>query len=104
MGKLSVAKDFSKFPAGRHESDGPYSGEVFRRLLVEELRKGPVTVLLDDTFGYGSSFLEEAFGGLVRACGFTAVDLHKNMTIETSDPSLSKEVWSYVDDALPDAR
>jgi STAS-like domain of unknown function (DUF4325) len=103
MSKLNIARDFSKFPAGRYTTDGPFPGETFRLLLVDALGRGPVTVVFDDTFGYGSSFLEEAFGGLVRLCGFSASDLHSRMTIETGDPSLSEEVWSYIDSASPEA-
>ena len=68
---ISIAKDFSPTPAGRYRSDGPFPGEKFRDdLLLPALRKDtePVTVELDGTAGFGSSFLEEAFGGLVR-CG-----------------------------------
>ena len=100
MSQLSVANDFSRFPAGRYVTDGPYPGQSFRdNHLVPALRKGPVTVLLDDTFGYGSSFLEEAFGGLVRVSGFAAAELHNILTIQSSDDSLRIEVWSYIDNA-----
>jgi hypothetical protein len=64
--------DFTKSPGGRYVADGPYSGEWFRNeVLVPALRdasdRHEVTVVeLDGTSGYGSSFLEEAFGGLVR--------------------------------------
>lgn len=102
MSTLSVAQDFSRFPAGRSVADGPFPGENFRKLLVSALEKGPVIVQLDGTLGYGSSFLEEAFGGLVRKCGFGAADLRKRMTIESSDPSLEAEIWSYISDARPD--
>ena len=30
-------------------------------------------------------------------------DLRKRMTIESSDPSLEAEIWSYISDARPDA-
>jgi hypothetical protein len=100
MSHLSVAKDFSRFPAGRYVADGPFPGEVFRdNFLVTALRGGPVTVQLDGTFGYGSSFLEEALGGLVRKCGFSSEQLHKLLTVQASDESLVIEVWSYIDAA-----
>ena len=102
--QLSIAKDFSRFPAGRFETDGPYSGERFRKLLVDKLRQGHVTVLLDGTVGYGSSFLEEAFGGLVREEGFQADDLKKRLTIKATDASLVREAWSYVDQARSSGR
>jgi hypothetical protein len=100
--QIHVASEFSRFPAGRYRTDGPYSGEKFREdFLVPALRGTlPVIVRLDDTMGYGSSFLEEAFGGLVRESGFLANDLHKNLTvISAHDRSLVTEVWSYIDEA-----
>ena len=68
---VSIAENFSKHPAGRTNADGPYNGQKFRRkFLVDPLKNGrQVTVVLDGASGYGSSFLEEAFGGLVRAEG-----------------------------------
>lgn len=95
---ISVAADFSKFPAGRYRSDGPYSGQAFKdELLVPALRRtGAVRVLLDGTMGYGSSFLEEAFGGLIRENGYTPDDLEDRLTLEARDSSLIKEVWGYV--------
>ena len=64
--------DYARSPGGRYISDGPYSGEWFREevlrpALAEAIRTGErLEVELDGTSGYGSSFLEEAFGGLVR--------------------------------------
>lgn len=68
---LSIAKRFSRYPAGRVPADGPYNGTRFREeFLVPELRRlGPsdrLQVDFDGLEGAGSSFLEEAFGGLVR--------------------------------------
>lgn len=103
MSTLSVATDFSPFPAGRFEADGPFSGETFRKVLAARLRGGPLTVVLDGTLGYGSSFLEEAFGGLVRLGLFTAKDLRSKLKLVSSDPSLEQEVWSYIDSARTDA-
>lgn len=99
--EIHVARSFSKFPAGRFRSDGPYSGERFRDdFLVPALRDNPkVTVLLDGTMGYGSSFLEEVFGGLVQVSGFSANELYNRLTISsTQDPSLTKEAWRYIDE------
>lgn len=105
MTTLSIAEDFSPFPAGRFRTDGPYPGEAFREHLVKALAENQrVTVQLDGTAGYGSSFLEEAFGGLVRLEGFTSAELHEQLIVESSDPSLVVEVWSYIDDAVAEAK
>lgn len=93
---INVAKDFSRAPAGRYISDGPNSGERFRnQILVPALNGGGmVTLELDGTRGYGSSFLEEAFGGLIRL-GFKSADLLRLIVFKTSDPSLVSEIKSY---------
>lgn len=98
---ISVAKQFSPTPAGRYLADGPYPGEKFRDdLLLPALRDSEslITVDLDGTAGFGSSFLEEAFGGLVRL-GFEPATLRKRLTIHSSHPSYVSRVWSYIDHA-----
>ena len=103
---ISIAKDFSPTPAGRYRSDGPFPGEKFRDdLLLPALRKDtePVTVELDGTAGFGSSFLEEAFGGLVR-CGINPTTLRLRLTINTSPASDVARVWSYIEHAADTGR
>ena len=69
---INIAKDYSKTPGGRFIKEGEYSGEDFReKILAPAFAKckkngEQLTVNLDGGYGYGSSFLEEAFGGLVR--------------------------------------
>jgi hypothetical protein len=89
--RIIIATDFSKYPGPRYEDDGPNSGEEFRkRVLVPALqsvreRGGIVTVVLDGVAGYGSSFLEEAFGGLVRS-GFRPDFLAEHLEIVAETP------------------
>jgi hypothetical protein len=98
---INVAKDFSRYPVGRFVADGPYSGEKFRNqfLLPALSASGSMVVVeLDGARGYGSSFLEEAFGGLVRA-GLTGKDILARVRLETSDKSLEEEIRGYIADA-----
>ncbi|MET3229986.1 UNVERIFIED_ORG: hypothetical protein ABIC54_002171 [Burkholderia sp. 1263] len=97
MINIQVARDFSRHPAGRFEKDGPYSGELFRRKhLAPYLKNGEsVTVEMDGARGYGSSFLEEAFGGLIRE-GFTLAFVQEKVRILASNPSLEHEIQSYL--------
>ncbi|QEX16038.1 hypothetical protein FRZ44_13300 [Hypericibacter terrae] len=100
MHDIAIARDFSEVPAGRFERDGPFSGEAFReRHLKPALSAGQAVVNLDGTEGYGSSFLEEAFGGLVRRGYFSASELHKRLKIVSRDQALVDEVWEYIDRA-----
>ena len=101
--KISVGKDFSMVPAGRFYSDGPASGQAFREnFLVPALQSGAtVVVSLDNTEGYGSSFLDEAFGGLIRVHRFGLADLQRRLVVESlDDPTLMDEVASYIDQAI----
>lgn len=100
MNFLNIAKDFSRFPAGRVIKDGPFSGEFFRKKFLEPRLKEnqKITILMDGTRGYGSSFLEEAFGGLVRA-GYSVSVIKSLISLQSSDPGVLNEVWEYIDDA-----
>lgn len=99
---ISIASDFSRTPAGRYRADGPAPGERFRdEWLLPALREqdGPVEVVFDGVAGFGSSFLEEAFGGLVRQ-GFTPAVLHQRLHLSSSErPSVAARVWTYIDEA-----
>ncbi|WP_193453164.1 STAS-like domain-containing protein [Pseudomonas nitroreducens] len=97
-------KDFSEFPGPRKESVGPNSGEKFRdTVLLKALREHPdeeISVNLDGTAGYGSSFLEESFGGLIRA-GVPyqrVIGLCENLVSE-EDESLIEEIREYITEA-----
>lgn len=67
--QISVVEDFHPFPAGRYVDDGDGNGTRFREeFLLPYLKSGQSLIIdLDAAPGYPSSFLEEAFGGLVRA-------------------------------------
>ena len=55
---------------------------------------------LDGTFGYGTSFLEEAFGGLIRIDGFRLADLNRILFFKSDEePELITEVQSYMEEA-----
>lgn len=96
---LNVASQFSRFPAGRYRDDGPFTGQRFREdLLIPALEKhDEVLIELDGVIGYGSSFLEEAFGGLVRSGKFSTSQLHQKIRLNTKLKSVELEIWNYVD-------
>ena len=98
---INIDAAFSQFPAGRYRQDGPHSGQAFREdVLIPALREqqGVVHVSLDGTLGLGSSFLEEAFGGLVRA-GYSASELHNRLRITCRLKSYESRAWQYIDEA-----
>lgn len=105
MKTISIANDFTKFPAGRFKDDGPYSGELFReRFLAPALSSDEQVVIdLDGARGYGSSFLEEAFGGLVRL-GFPAEKVLATIKLVSKDSTLISEIQSYIRGNLGESR
>ena len=101
MRTIKMGRDFSPCPGGRSRDDGPWCAEAFREdTLRPALAEEDIVVLhLDCAEGYGSSFLSEAFGGLVRSGDFTAEQLHRKLRLESRDAILVREIWSYIDDA-----
>ena len=99
---IKIAEAFSPYPGPRHTKHGDDSGEEFReKILIPALKKGgALTIDLDDTKGYGSSFLEEAFGGAVRK-GYDIT--RQNVIFIAEDESLKSEVWGYIDRAMKTA-
>lgn len=100
---LSVARNFSPSPGPRFVWQGKWSGEKFRKLLVERLEEhGQIIVDLDGTRGYGSSFLDEAFGGLVRVCHLSKADVLRRVEIRSDeDPTYKVEALEAIDQAEP---
>ena len=101
---LEIATAYTRFPAGRYRSDGKFSGERFREdFLIPVLEKhGKVTINLDGVMGYGSSFLEEVFGGLLRSDRIKGlpkldgVDLRTVVHLVSRDRSLVDEINEYL--------
>lgn len=99
---VSVAKDFTKTPGGRYRAEGEHSGEEFREEILapkyaEALKRGTILVVdLDGVAGYATSFLEESFGGLVRAL---KARISPHLRLVTENPIRLKEVLEYIADA-----
>lgn len=95
---INVANDFSRYPAGRYLADGPFSGERFRDEFLRPVLNSneTATIELDGVRGYGSSFLEEAFGGLVRA-GYDAGRIEHTFKFKATDTSIIAEIKEYIE-------
>lgn len=98
---VNIARDFTRFPSGRSKLKGNTSGEAFREKFLEPaIRDGQeIVVELDGTIGYGSSFLEEAFGGLIRSLNVPAAKVMQILHLKSADPTLVDEVEGYIRDA-----
>ena len=101
---IIVAKHFSPYPAGRVKDDGPDSGERFRQdFLVPAVKAGgPIEVDIDGTDGYQTSFLEEAFGGLIRNGYISKDELLQRLVIINNDENykIYKElIYQFIQEA-----
>lgn len=101
-----LVKDFSIVPGSRELDEGKraHSGEEFRKVFLEpEFKKildndSKIIVNLDGTIGYGTSWLEEVFGGLARIYGSEKVK-NKLIFISEEEPYLIDDINEYIDDA-----
>ena len=104
MVRISICKDFSETPGGRYIKEGRFSGEEFREQLLKdkymeaEDNNTQLEIDFDGCYGIGTSFLEEAFGGLVRKYHIHGL-LDKIVMISTEDETIPDNVYKYVTDA-----
>jgi hypothetical protein len=106
--QINVAKDFTRLPGVRTAAEGDNSGEAFLRShlypkFVEAVKnRVQLVVNLDGTAGYATSFLEAAFGGLIRGDELYQIpptelsQVHKTLVIVSSDRYLQEEIEEYM--------
>ncbi len=103
MRTIDVAQEFSKAPFGRYKSDGDFSAERFREEVLKPALTEDDVVEVDFTkvsLGVGSSFLEEAFGGLVRA-GLAKKFLLSHIKIKAKMDFYEDLVKEFINSAQP---
>jgi hypothetical protein len=103
---LSIAQEFSKIPGPRTRAEGEHSAEEFLDTILEfrfdeAVRSHAVLYIdLDGGFGYGTSFLEEAFGGLARRKKNAQLVIDHIDFKSDEEPYLRDDVLSYIREAL----
>lgn len=108
MIKINIVDDFAESTGGRFKKNGINSGEEFRESIL--LPKALETIKLnerlfvdlDGGYGHGSSFLEEAFGGMIRKLKKEeAIYIINNIDIKSLDePRKKEDVFKYMNDEL----
>lgn len=108
--KIKVATDFAAAPGPRAIVEGKNSGELFRTevlfpKIVQALNTNDkLEVDLDGTAGYGTSFLEESFGGLIRENGLNLTQIRSVLKLISRDePDLLDEISEYMTEAQEEA-
>ena len=68
---------------------------------IKSIENEKLKIDLDGGYGYGSSFLEEAFGGLIRDLDEDYKQALEIIQIKSNDePSLIEDITKYIKDAL----
>jgi len=101
--KVINVKDFSITPGSRYRDEGSkaHSGQEFREDYLCPFFDNPdnadmiITINLDGTIGYGTSWLEEVFGGLARKYGNDYI-LKKIKLISNEEPYLIEDIKEYI--------
>lgn len=101
MKTIDIGRDYSRYPAGRYYADGDYNGQKFREtiLIPSLVENDKIIIYLDGTRGYDSSFLEEAFGGILREMKISLDNLLRKIEIVSDDEFQKAEIISYMRDA-----
>jgi hypothetical protein len=106
MKTVKVAEIFSKYPGPRYIAEGEYSGEAFRdQVLLPIVKRSiesgeKILIDLDGTNGYGTSFLEETFGGLIRVNKLKYSDLKNIFGYKSEEePYLIDDIQDYMEAA-----
>ncbi|MCH5329340.1 MAG: STAS-like domain-containing protein [Alistipes sp.] len=108
---LKISTDFSDTPGPRYITEGLYSGQQFRvEILFPKLTEAinnneKLVVDLDGAEGYGTSFLEESFGGLIRDnhLSYDAILNHLEI-ISNEEPYLKEDILVYLKAAASDVQ
>ncbi|NRP11462.1 hypothetical protein XMM379_000632 [Aliiroseovarius sp. xm-m-379] len=105
---IDISKEYAAYPAGRDENDGPFNGQRFREEILlprynEAKEAGKrLIVSLAGVMSFGSSFLEEAFGGMVRVEGINKKDFLDRLEIRSdraSDKRYIAAIREYIKEA-----
>lgn len=103
--EFNVVKEFSRTPSARIAQEGKHPGVELRTIIVPKLREAisnnvQFIINLDGAAGYGTSFLEEVFGGLIREEHFSLEELEKALNIiSEEEPELIDEIWTDIKEA-----
>lgn len=105
---FKVVSEFSRTPSARIAKEGKHPGEELRNMITPQIRLAlnnnvKFIIDLDEVAGYGTSFLEEVFGGLIREEGFSLDQLKQVLIIKSDEePELIEEIWQDINDANED--
>jgi hypothetical protein len=103
---LVISRDFSATPGSRYIIEGDFSGEALRKEILTNMLQSAIDdntklfIDLDGTSGYGTSFLEEAFGGLIRENNYNYQTICDHVILKSEEEEyLLDDIDGYLQDA-----
>ncbi|WP_316758593.1 STAS-like domain-containing protein [Pedobacter aquatilis] len=99
---IKFAREFTRKPGPRKAEEGENSGELYRKQLLKLVNDAiaqdkKIIIDLDGVLGYGTSFLEEMFGGLIRDNHVPFEQLNKRLGfISNEEPFLIDDINKYI--------
>lgn len=103
---IRMTVDFSKLPGEIDELHGTNTGEKFRNNYLIPVydyclvRDENLNINFCNSHGYAASFLEEAFGGMVRN-GYDGKQMLRKMNFKTEEePLLEDSIVEYIIEAI----
>jgi len=108
---VKIRDDYNWSTGSRLIIEGPHSGEDFRikffyPMIIDAIASNEtLTIDFDGGIGYGTSWLEEVFGGVIRKDRVDAQDVRKHLRlIATQQPYILRLVDKYMKQAEEKAR
>lgn len=109
--QIDLATQFSPYPSGRYPTDGKFNGQTFREEVLVPALKGAsaadkLFINIDGVRTFGSSFLEEAFGGIVRNGELSREELKQRLEVVCTKAHLrifKDSILTYIENAKPAA-
>ena len=99
---ISLANDFTPAPLGRKKGRDFRDNFLLPKIREAEKNNETVVVSMDGTEGFGSSFADEAFAGLVTEGHYNAKRLRELLKVEAEDDTLKAYIsllWEFVEEA-----
>ena len=102
-----IDKEYTDTPGPRSIDLGEFSGEDFRETVLKKLydqmkikKEQFIYIDLDGVYGYGESFLDEAFGGFVERYSRDNKNIFCFKSIE--EPELIEKIQEMIENHLND--
>jgi hypothetical protein len=87
MDRIIIAEQFSSYPMGRTDDDGPDNGtRFFNEYLLDRLKdKEEISIVFDGVRAFGSSFLDQAFHIMPERSGIDRRLFSQLVTFEANE-------------------